>query len=56
MLPRTADVPYPKKVDQPERNPGGSLTQNGLLARIPNVWSVLVQFSSDSKQLVEELG
>jgi hypothetical protein len=29
---RTADVPYPKKVDQPERNPGGSPTQNGLFA------------------------
>jgi HNH endonuclease len=24
--------PYPKQVDQPERNPGGSLTQNGLFA------------------------
>ena len=23
---------YPKKMDQPERNPGGSLTQNGLFA------------------------
>ena len=30
---RTADVPYPKKVDQQERNPGGSLTQNGLFAQ-----------------------
>jgi hypothetical protein len=30
---RTADVPYPKKVDQPDRNPGGSLTQNGLFAK-----------------------
>jgi HNH endonuclease len=29
---RTAGTPYPKKVDQPERNPGGSLTQNGLFA------------------------
>lgn len=29
---RTADVPDPKKVDQPERNPGGALTQNGLFA------------------------
>jgi hypothetical protein len=29
---RTADVPYPKKVDQPDRNPGGSLTQNGLFS------------------------
>ena len=29
---RTADVPDPKKVDQPERNPGGSLTENGLFA------------------------
>jgi len=29
---RTANVPYPKKADQPERNPGGSLTQNGLFA------------------------
>jgi hypothetical protein len=25
-------MPYPKKVDQPDRNPGGSLTQNGLFA------------------------
>lgn len=31
-LARTADMPYPKKVDQAERNPGGSLTQNGLFA------------------------
>jgi hypothetical protein len=29
---RTADAPHPKKVDQPGRNPGGSLTQNGLFA------------------------
>src|SRR5215469_17050370 len=29
---QTADIPHPKKVDQPERNPGGSLTQNGLFA------------------------
>jgi hypothetical protein len=29
---RTADAPYPKNVDQPERNPGGSLAQNGLFA------------------------
>jgi hypothetical protein len=29
---RTATVPHPKKVDQPEWNPGGSLTQNGLFA------------------------
>ena len=29
---RTADVLDPKTVDQPERNPGGSLTQNGLFA------------------------
>jgi len=28
-MPRTRD---PKKLDQPERNPGGSLTQNGLFA------------------------
>jgi hypothetical protein len=25
-------MPDPKKVDQPDRNPGGSLTQNGLFA------------------------
>ncbi len=31
---RTADAPYPKQVDQPERNPGGSLTQNGLFAEV----------------------
>jgi hypothetical protein len=30
---RTTVVPDPKKVDQPERNPGGSLTQNGLFAK-----------------------
>jgi hypothetical protein len=30
---RTADVPNPKKMDQPEHNPGGSLTQNGLFAK-----------------------
>lgn len=29
---RTAEVPHPKQVDQPERNPGGSLTPNGLFA------------------------
>jgi hypothetical protein len=29
---RTPNTPYPKQVDQPERNPGGSLTQNGLFA------------------------
>ena len=29
---QTGDALYPKKVDQPERNPGGSLTQNGLFA------------------------
>jgi hypothetical protein len=29
---RSAKVPDPKRVDQPERNPGGSLTQNGLFA------------------------
>lgn len=29
---RTIDTPFPKRIDQPERNPGGSLTQNGLFA------------------------
>ena len=29
---RTADMPNPKKVDQEDRNPSGSLTQNGLFA------------------------
>jgi hypothetical protein len=29
---RTSDTLHPKRVDQPERNPGGSLTQNGLFA------------------------
>jgi hypothetical protein len=29
---RTVNGPHPKEVDQPERNPGGSLTQNGLFA------------------------
>ena len=29
---RTVTTPYPKQVDQPERNPGGTLTQNGLFA------------------------
>ena len=32
MLPELRTHLYPKKVDQPERNPGGSLTQNGLFA------------------------
>ena len=32
-VPRTAETPNPKKVDQPERNPSGSLTQNGLFAQ-----------------------
>ena len=31
-VPRSVDNPQPKKVDQPERTPGGSLTQNGLFA------------------------
>src|SRR6516164_7872910 len=30
---RTADVPNPKKMDQPERSPSGSLTQNGICAK-----------------------
>ena len=29
---RTANGPHPKQVDQPQRNPSGSLTQNGLFA------------------------
>ena len=29
---RTADAPDPKKLDQPGRNAGGSLRQNGLFA------------------------
>jgi hypothetical protein len=29
---RTANGPHPKQVDQPDRNPNGSLTQNGLFA------------------------
>ena len=29
---RTVEIPYPKKVDQTDRNPGGSPTQNGLFA------------------------
>jgi len=29
---KTVNGPHPKQVDQPERNPGGSLTQNGLFA------------------------
>lgn len=29
-VPQTAEYPEPKRVDQPERMPGGSLTQNGL--------------------------
>jgi hypothetical protein len=28
--PRSASVPDPKRVDQPERTPAGALTQNGL--------------------------
>lgn len=31
-LARTVNEPHPKQVDQPERNPGGPLTQNGLFA------------------------
>jgi hypothetical protein len=30
---RTIDGPDPKRTDQPEYHPGGSLTQNGLFAR-----------------------
>jgi len=29
---KIANGPHPKQVDQPENNPGGSLTQNGLFA------------------------
>jgi hypothetical protein len=29
---RTSDQPAPKKLNQPDRNPSGSLTQNGLFA------------------------
>jgi hypothetical protein len=29
-VPRTTETPFPKRVDQPEMNPGGRLTQNGL--------------------------
>jgi HNH endonuclease len=29
---KTANVPDPKRIDQPAHNPGGSLTQNGLFA------------------------
>ena len=29
-VPTTKDAPNPKMVDQPKRNPGGGLTQNGL--------------------------
>jgi HNH endonuclease len=32
-LPRSPQNPNPKTVDQPERTPGGSLTQNGLFHR-----------------------
>src|SRR5208283_1681700 len=32
-LARTLNGPHPKRVDQPEHNPGGSLTQNGLFAK-----------------------
>lgn len=28
-VPQTAEYPEPKRVDQPERMPGGSLTENG---------------------------
>src|SRR3569833_3251271 len=31
--PRTSACPNPKSIDQPERNPGGTLTQNGLSAK-----------------------
>jgi hypothetical protein len=31
--PRSASVPNPKRVDQPERTPAGALTQNGLFYR-----------------------
>lgn len=31
--PRNAKNPYPKQIDQPMRNPGGTLTQNGLFCR-----------------------
>jgi hypothetical protein len=39
-VPRTVDTPDPKKVDQSERNPGGSLTQNGLFAEAARKYKV----------------
>jgi hypothetical protein len=35
-VPRTHGGPNPKSVDQPERNPGGGLTQNGLFLEAAN--------------------
>jgi hypothetical protein len=37
---RTLNGPHPKRVDQPERNPGGSLTQNGLFANAVRKYKV----------------
>ena len=35
---KTADVPDPKRIDQPAHNPGGSLTQNGLFAESVRIY------------------
>ncbi|MGB8991266.1 MAG: HNH endonuclease [Desulfobaccales bacterium] len=37
-IPSFKDGPKPKMVDQPERNPGGSLTQNGLFFKAARIY------------------
>jgi hypothetical protein len=41
---RTANTPQPKRLDQPERNPGGSLTQNGLFAEAARKYKAGIAF------------
>jgi hypothetical protein len=43
-IPATRNGPHPKLVDQPERNPGGGLTQNGLFYR------AAIQFKQSKKE------
>ena len=37
-VPKTGALPYPKLVDQPDRTPRGTLTQNGLFARAADLF------------------
>ncbi|RLG28036.1 HNH endonuclease, partial [Methanosarcinales archaeon] len=48
-IPAKKGGPNPKMVDQPEKNPGGSLTQNGLF------YEAAKKYKSDNKNVEMEL-